>query len=284
VSLDPGAARCAVVGERQLGNAKTAAFAQEPNRARVFHDRVELLGHLRYVGVRPSSGVGEGWWSGVSVHEPRGAELGRTLSRCKSAAAFWRLGFQAPKPRQAGSRSATAGVTSSPAGAAMGKREGVRLAASAATPHRECRGEGIVTAEYSTTSTLSTAGCTGAPQVIWIGVPIPKGRPDSPGTGKYPCGSRRPHENGEPPLGGSLFGGRRLTQPVVGAGSFSANTRPALTRGSPLRLPTGFAHGLLGQTVGEGGLRHSASRCKAARRMPAPRRAVGDEFRRPAAS
>src|SRR6476646_7823617 len=72
VALDPGTARYSEVGKRQLGGFEAAALAKEPNRTRVMHDRVELLGHLSDVDVRPSSDVGGGWWSGAGVHESAG--------------------------------------------------------------------------------------------------------------------------------------------------------------------------------------------------------------------
>jgi len=96
VALDPGTARHSEVGKRQLGGFEAAALAKEPNRTRVMHDRVELLGHLSDVDVRPSSDVGGGWWSGAGVHERGRPTFARPLGDARPAAPLERLAFAAP--------------------------------------------------------------------------------------------------------------------------------------------------------------------------------------------
>src|SRR6476646_2461126 len=131
VALDPGTARYSEVGKRQLGGFEAAALAKEPNRTRVMHDRVELLGHLSDVDVRPSSDVGGGWWSGAGVHERGRPTFARPLGDARPAAPLERLAFAAPPVCKRGPEAA-ARVTLSLAGGVTGKRQNVRLAAPAA--------------------------------------------------------------------------------------------------------------------------------------------------------
>ena len=129
VSLDPRAARCVEVGKRQLRGSEAAALAKEPNRARVMHDRVELLGHLSDVGIRPSSDVSGGWWSGTGIHEPEALSLARRLVDARPAVLSKRLGFEAPGHANRVSRQPrSSGATSSLAGAAMGQAQSGRSA------------------------------------------------------------------------------------------------------------------------------------------------------------